>query len=166
MSANLVQTNGYYNVSCNQIFEKQNACALCSNISTAQTIAPATPQLISYADAPSAIFQGITFNADKTIFTISDVGVYAVQAEISVDLSATLGLQASLELLINGLTNNGFDVAYGNSTTVQNSIKLTIKSFISNATGVPQTISLRGTTTLGSVQYRYANLAIFKIASI
>lgn len=166
MSANLVQTNGYYNVSCNQIFEKQNAFAVCSNVASAQTIVPATPQLISYTDAPSAIFQGITFNADKTVFTISAVGVYAIQAEISVDLSATLGLQASFELLIDGLTNNGFDIAYGNSTTVQNSIRLTIKSFISSVSGLPQTISLRGTTTLGNVQYRYANLSIFKIASI
>jgi hypothetical protein len=166
MSANLVQTNGYYNVSCNQIFEKQNAFALCSNVPNAQTVVPGTPQLISYNGAPSAIFEGITFNADKTIFTISSVGVYAVQAEISVDLPATAGCQASLELVINGLTNNGFDVAYANPTTAIGSVKLTIKSFISSVSGAPQTISLRASTLVGSVQYRYANLAIFKIASI
>ena len=57
MSANLVQTNGYYNVSCNQIFEKQNAFALCSNVASAQTVGPGTPQLLSYNGAPSAIFE-------------------------------------------------------------------------------------------------------------
>ena len=166
MSANLVQTNGYYNVSCNQIFEKQNAFALCSNVANAQTVVPGTPQLISYNGAPSAIFEGITFNADKTIFTISAVGVYAVQAEISVDLPATAGCQGSIDLLINGLTNNGFDVAYANATTTLSSVKLTIKSFISSVSGAPQTISLRASTLVGSVQFRYANLAIFKVGSI
>jgi hypothetical protein len=164
MSANLVQTNGYYNVSCNQIFEKQNAFALCTNVATSQTVVPGTPQLIAYS-SPSAAFQGITFNTDKTIFTLSNVGVYVIQAEISVDLPATSGCQAAFELLING-TANGFDVAYANPTIAIGSVKLTVKSFTIKVSDTPQTISLRATTTLGSVLYRYANLAIFKIASI
>jgi hypothetical protein len=164
MSANLVQTNGYYNVSCNQIFEKQNAFALCTNVADAQIVAPGTPQLIAYG-SPSAAFQGITFNPAKTIFTLSNVGVYVIQAEISVDLPATAGCQAVFELLING-TASGFDVGYANSAVGFGSVKLTIKSFTINVTGAPQTISLRASTLLSSVQYRYANLAIFKIASI
>jgi hypothetical protein len=164
MSANLVQTNGYYNVSCNQIFEKQNAFALCTNVADAQTVAPGTPQLIAYG-SPSAAFQGITFNPAKTIFTLSNVGVYVIQAEISVDLPATSGCQASFELLING-TASGFDVAYANPTVAIGSVKLTVKSFTIKVSDTPQTISLRATTLLASVQYRYANLAIFKIASI
>jgi len=164
MSANLVQTNGYYNVSCNQIFEKQNAFALCTNVSAAQTVVPGTPQLVAY-DAPSAAFQGITFNPAKTIFTLSNVGVYVVQAEISCDLPATAGCQAGFNVLING-TVNGFDVGYANPTVALNSVKLTVKTFIINVSGAPQTISLQATALAGNVLFRYANLSIFKIASI
>ena len=164
MSANLVQTNGYYNVSCNQIFEKQNAFALCTNVVDAQTVVPGTPQLIAYG-SPSAAFQGITFNPAKTIFTLSNVGVYVIQAEISADLPATAGCQAGFNVLING-TVNGFDVAYANPTIAIPSVKLTVKTFTIKVSDTPQTISLQATALIGNVLFRYANLAIFKIASI
>jgi hypothetical protein len=108
---------------------------------------------------------GITFNANKTVFSLSTKGVYVVQAEISCDLPATGGCQATVELLVDGISK-GFDVAYANPTTTVSSVKQTIKSFVIQGSNAPQNISLRAATLVAPVQFRYANLTIFKIGSV
>lgn len=166
MSANLALPNTYYNVSCNQLYENENAYAVCSTVQSSQSISAGSSQLISYNDSASAIFQDITFNSDKTIFTLSKRGVYAVQVEVSVDLPATSGAQATLSLLVNGLTGNGYDVAYASPTTTLGNIKQTIKSFIIQQNNPPTNISVSAGTIVGNATFRYANISIFKIAPI
>lgn len=166
MSANLALPNTYYNVSCNQLYENQNAYAVCSTVNSSQTVSADTTQLISYDGSASAIFQDITFNSDKTVFTLSKRGVYAVQVEVSVDLPATSGGQATLNLLVNGLGGNGYDVSYGSPTTTLGNIKQTIKSFVIQENNTPTNISVRAGAVVGNATFRYANISIFKIAPI
>jgi len=162
---NLITNGNNYNVFADQFFERQDSYAVFSTVASSQLIAAGTNQLISYADANISASLGITYNANKTVFTLSTKGVYVVQAEISVDLPASAGCQGSFELIVDGLSR-GFDVAYASPTAPTANIKQTIKSFVIQGSNAPQNISLRGTATLGAAQFRYANLAIFKIGSL
>ena len=162
---NLITNGNNYNVFADQFFERQDSYAVFSTVASTQTIPAGTNQLISYTDSFASATLGITFNANKTVFTLSTKGVYVVQAEISVDLPATAGCAGSIELLIDGVSK-GFDVAYANATAPTTNVKQTIKSFVIQGSNAPQTISLRGTATLGAAIFRYANLAIFKIGSV
>jgi hypothetical protein len=162
---NLITNGNNYNVFADQFFERQDSYAVFSTVASAQTVPAGTNQLISYTDAVASATLGITFNANKTVFSLSTKGVYVVQAEISCDLPATAGCQGTIELLVDGISK-GYDVAYANSTTALTSIKQTIKSFVIQGSNAPQTISLRAATVVGPVLFRYANLAIFKIGSV
>lgn len=165
MSANLTSINGYYNVDCNQLFEKQNAYAVYASNVLSQAVVPGTNQLITFTNPIANVLSNITLNENKNVFTLTSRGVYLIDLNISVDLAATAGAQGIVNLFVNDQIQFG-DVGYSNATVVLSSVKLTCKSFVSQTSDTPTTISFQLVSLNAPMTFRYAQLSITKIGSI
>lgn len=169
MSANLALTNQYYNVYCNEVFERQNAMCIIGNIPNNQLVSPGTDQLVTLSGGGSSIFQGVTLNSSNNVLTLSSLGVYLIDFAITTDAPAATGGQGKVFLLINGSTPpGGFDIAYSPLTGQQDSgnVKLTIKGFVEQINNTPTTISFNLSTLVTPANFRYAQLSVQKVASI
>jgi hypothetical protein len=165
MSANLTSPNTYYNTYCNQNFEKQTALAVFSTGTNNQQVVPGSNQLVEFSSPSSSKLDGITLNPASNVLTLSARGVYLVDFNISVDLPQVEGGQATVAVLINGVSKS-FDVGYCNNTAPFPSIKLTLKEPITQNSDTPTTISFSLSTLVATIQYRYSQLSIIKIGSV
>jgi hypothetical protein len=165
MSANLTSPNTYYNTYCNQSFEKQTALAVFSTGTNNQQVVPGSNQLVAFSSPSSSKLDGITLNPASNVLTLSARGVYLVDFNISVDLPQVAGGQATVTVLINGVSKS-FDVAYTNNTSSYPSLKLTLKEPITQDSDTPTTISFNLQTLAATIQFRYSQLSITKIGSV
>jgi len=131
--------------------------AVCASILSTQTVPSGTNQLVSFTRSIVFRFNKIVIDASLTTFTISDIGVYLVDFNITCDVKNGFARLAFLQAPSNQIL---LDEINGTANSVP-SAKLTLKTvvFVTN-NNTPVSISFRIISQFNDLDFRNPQLSI------